>query len=116
MYQKASHNITGVVRGDTFHRIIKIVDSKQNTAFDFTGWTAKMQVRSNRADPPQIELLSTAGEIILTAGQIQLNKDATSMQGIIAGNYLYDIEFTNPVSEVYTLLSGVLSVTDDITY
>lgn len=115
-YQKATHNIVGVNRGDTFIRTIKFVDSQQNTAFDFTGWTAKMQVRTSRADIVEIELLSTAMEIILTSGQIKLVKDAVSMKSLVAGNYFYDIEFTNPASEVFTLLGGVFSVVDDITY
>jgi hypothetical protein len=38
------------------------------------------------------------------------------MAAITAGNYFYDIEFTSPLAKVHTLLGGVLTVVDDITY
>jgi len=105
-------------RGDTFYQEIEAIDGSTNTAFDFSAAfdSAKMQIRELRSSPILVELDSaTVGEITLAAGKITLTKAAADMD-IPAGEYLYDVQGTTAAGEVFTIIAGKVTFSDDVTY
>lgn len=100
--------------GDDFHLVIA-VKNPNNTNFDFTGYTAKMQVKRRKVETDEAVLSFTVGSgIVLSSGQINLSKSASAMQGK-SGSYFYDLKITDPSGIVTTWLFGVFELQPTIT-
>jgi len=112
--------------GDTFTVEINTKDS-DGQAFDFSGYTAKMEVvgRDRRVllgftsltqgDDALEDLHSNykPGSILFSEGKIVLDMDAESMQ-LDPGTYRYDLQLTQGNS-VKTWLYGRIKINADIT-
>jgi len=83
---------------------------------NLSGYTAKMQVRSNQ-DSTAVTLLltNTNGRIVLTnTGGITLVVDAVTTGALTIGQYVYDLTLTSG-STVYRLISGFFVVDGQVT-
>jgi hypothetical protein len=106
-------------KGDTYEFNIYPKDSS-GQPFDLTGYSATFTIASSRGPAPTTTFSGYA-LIPADAASVRcaiLPSDAAEM---ISGNsYVYDIEISNndealPYPLVYTLLTGSVSVTSDIT-
>lgn len=85
---------------------------------DLTSYTARMQVREKYTSTSTILNLTTEnGGITLgdDEGTILIDIDATTTSGIVAKDYVYDLELISSSSIVTRLLEGRFIVTPEVT-
>jgi hypothetical protein len=93
---------------------------------DFTGFTARMQVRPAIDSPDVLVTLSTEDlslidgptgtlEFVLEDGQLDLVIDAETTALFAKANYFYDIEIVSPGGEVDSPLYGRFKVLPEVT-
>ena len=92
------------------------VKNPDETDFNFSGYTAKMQVRKRRVESdPAILTFETGGAgITLTTGQMSIEKAAANMAGI-SGDYFYDLKITDSGSRIATWLYGKFKIFPTVT-
>lgn len=106
-------------QGSTLSRIIYYKDPAKKP-IAFSGYTARMQVRSTvDSDTVILELTTENGRIELgdTDGSISLYVADTVMISIPEGIYVYDLELVAPSSTlyVYKILQGNFAVRSEVT-
>ncbi len=106
-------------QGSTLSRIIYYKDPAKKPIL-FTGYTARMQVRSSvDSDTVILSLTTENGRIELgdTDGSIALYVDDVTMISIPEGIYVYDLELIAPSSSlyVYKILQGNFAVRSEVT-
>lgn len=90
----------------------------RKVAFDLTGYSAAMQLRTATFAPEADDTLTTGnGRLLLdeTAGTITAVFPHQVTEKYQARTYVYDIEITNPASEISRILSGKIKVTPEVT-
>jgi len=99
-------------RGDTGQFVIRPKNSNDSSAFNLTGYTALFTRANQRgAGATQVEAVATVD----TATNVVTCTITPSVgRSLNAGNYVYDVQIEN-TSQVFTLLTGSITVTDDIT-
>lgn len=109
--------------GATFDQLLTCKDSSGNL-INFTGYTAKMQVRVNKSDVDAILTLTTdvGGGITLggALGTIKIHIKATETSNLPAGVYYYDFQlivFNATLNEniVIRLMEGTFTVIEEVT-
>lgn len=101
-------NIIDVVKGDTFDRCF-LVDRD----FPLTGMSVRCQVKEFHDSATAVLTFTTADNSIVVTGQeIRLKKSANQMD-IPVKAYLYDVQFTSPLDDVYTLFGGKFMIKQD---
>ena len=107
-YGYTKKSIKDVVKGDTFDRSF-LVDSD----FPLTGMSVRCQVKEFN-DSAAAVLTFTTGDnsIVITGQEIRLRKSADKMN-IAVKVYLYDVQFTSPADEVFTLFGGKFIMKQD---
>ena len=107
----------------TFELNIPSVKNEGNL-INFTGYTAKMQVRVNKSDVDAILTLTSdvGGGITLggALGTIKIHIKATETSNLPAGVYYYDFQlivFNATLNEniVYRLMEGTFTVIEEVT-
>jgi len=104
-------------QGATFARVVTWKDDT-GTPVNLTGYSARMQVRQRYVSTSTVlSLTSPSSGITLgtTNGQIQINVSATTMAGISAGDYRYDLELVSGGGVVTRLLMGSFTVRAEVT-
>jgi hypothetical protein len=103
-------------RGDTYEREF-VVKKTDESLYDFTGYSAKMQVKEKQADTTAILDLDSGvgGEITLAAGSLKILIPAATMKTILPKNYYFDLQLTYPSAKVKTWLFGRFTVNQDVT-
>lgn len=93
-----------------------------SNAVNLTGYTARMKVRDPKRAPSVNQIVSltsaSGGGITLggAAGTITVTISATTMESIVAGKYVYDLELESGDGTVTRLLNGPFIVLDEVTY
>jgi hypothetical protein len=102
-------------QGATFN--LNFTVQTDGTAWNFTGYTAAMQVRQSTSSATTLlNLSSSTGAITMNAsGVVGITVAATTMSTVPAGRWVYDIEFTSPSNEVTRLLEGRFIVSAEVT-
>ena len=114
-WQQYSLDIT-MYRNDTLDLDIAFTDVNDADVPASAFSSARCQVRSSRGDSPVLTFQTSDGSMVLTDGNINLNK-STASTDISGGKYIYDIEFTLvTTSQVVTPIVGQWTITDDRTY
>lgn len=116
MISPTTYNIT-CYQGATLDRTFTVTDKTTNTPVNWTGYTAKLQVRQyvNTNDTAVLTLTSGSGITPLTNdGKIIIQATAAETGAITAGNYVYDLELTSG-SYVVRLLQGRFTVDGQVT-
>jgi len=107
----STYNFT-YYRGDTGQFVIRPKNSNDSSAFNLTGYTALFTIANQRGSAGvQVEAVAavdTATNIVTCTITSSVGRELT------AGNYVYDVQIDN-TSQVFTLLTGSITVTDDIT-
>jgi hypothetical protein len=102
-------------QGATFN--LNFTVQTDGVAWNFTGYTAAMQVRrSTSSATTLLNLSSTNGDITMnSSGEVSVTVSATEMTSLPSGRWVYDIEFTSPSDEVTRLLEGRFIVSAEVT-
>ena len=113
------HNIV-VEQGATF-RLPVAWKNENQTPVDITGYSAAMQIRqkpdSAQALVSLTHTLTAAGQIVLggAQGTIEIVIKHTATSQIPPGDWVYDLELTNPSGDVTRLIMGSAKVTPEVT-
>jgi hypothetical protein len=99
-------------RGDTAQFVIRPKNAN-GSAFDLTGYTSQFFIANQRgsaATQYEAQAVVNAATDIVTC---------TILPGVgrqlAPGTYVYDVQITSGAAVIYTLLTGSITVTDDIT-
>lgn len=99
-------------RGDTFTLTLNPKDSTGN-AFSLTGYTAAFTI-ANQRGPGATQYTGTTS-INTSTNTITCTIPAATGRNFAAGTtWVYDVQITNGVA-IYTILTGTLTPTNDIT-
>jgi len=108
-----SYNIVAR-KGSTFR--LPMTVRTDGTPWNFTSYTARMQVRRSANDTNiLLNLTSPTGITLNSTGRIVLNATATAMTAISAGRYVYDLEVESAGGEVTSIISGRFVVQPEVT-
>jgi hypothetical protein len=104
-------------RGDTFE--FKIFPKLQDgTKFDLTGYTARFTVANRRGTGATSVVTMSNPAISVSEGSIVCTISSTNGRLLISGvPWVYDVEITRSagVANTATLLTGDITVTEDVT-
>jgi hypothetical protein len=116
MAQYETYNLDLLIkRNDTLSIDITFVDDDEVNVPASTFSSGRCQIRKSRNQSPILSFDTTSGAMVITDGNINLNKTAAEMD-IKEGIYIYDIELTMTTgSQVVTAISGLCTISDDIT-
>lgn len=101
-------------RGDTFNGISFEI-SRNDLPVDFTGATAKMQLRRTPLDEVVLEWNSESGSITFLDNVITLGEKNKTQMLIPAAVYLFDLEVTLGNGVTNTYVEGTFEILNDIT-
>ena len=102
-------------KGESFARVIQ---AKDNTGalIDFSGYTAKLQIRRTTDRFLELELTSSAGLAMGgSAGTITWTMTPTQTNALAVGTHLYDLKLTSGVGTVSYLLYGYVVAREGVT-
>lgn len=100
--------------GDDFSLVMSVKNA-DGSDFDFTDYSAKMQVKKRKVESyPNIFEFSIGNGIVLTEGQINLTKTAEEMSNK-SGLYFYDLKIISPEGIVTTWLFGEFELQATVT-
>ena len=104
-----------IKRGDTWSRTIYFED-EDGARIDITGWTIFLTVKENANDLDSAAKISKTITVLSnpTNGEAEIELTSTDTAQTIE-NYLFDIQVKTDDGEIYTVLEGVLTITQDIT-
>ena len=108
----ATYNLN-LYSGDTFEFVV-VPRNSDGSPFSLTGYTATMRIANTRGSSPSFSV------DVQTIINTTLNTvTCTILPGVsgslIAGTtYVYDVEISNGADKVHTLLTGNVSVTEDV--
>lgn len=97
-------------RGDTYEFIINAKDNEGNP-LSLTGWTALFTIASSRGPSPTF---SVAADATIDGSQIICTISPTVGASLTSGPYVYDVQVKQSATNVYTYLTGNISVTLDV--
>jgi hypothetical protein len=98
-------------QGATFNLNFRV--ETDGTAWNLTGYTFAMQVR--RSTSATTTLLNLTSATMTSVGHVTATVNATTMSGVPAGRWVYDIELTSSGGEVTRILEGRFIVTPEVT-
>lgn len=99
-------------RGDTFQFTLNPKDST-GAAFSLTGYSAAFTIANQRGTGATQYTGTTS--INTTTSTITCTLPASTGRNLVGGStYVYDVQITNG-SNIYTILTGSITSTDDIT-
>ena len=98
-------------QGATFNLNFRV--ETNGTPQNLTGYTFAMQVRRSTSATTTLLNLTTA--TMTSVGHVSATVNATTMSGVPAGRWVYDIELTSSGGEVTRILEGRFIVTPEVT-
>ena len=100
-------------KGDTNEFVIRPKNAS-GSAFDLTGYTAAFFIASSRGDNPAF---SVEAQAVVSAANDTVT--CTILPGVgstlNAGTYVYDVQITSGPSVIYTIITGTITVTEQVT-
>jgi hypothetical protein len=100
-------------KGDTNEFVIRPKTSNGG-AFDLTGYSADFFIASSRGNNPSFRVEAQA-----VVSAVNDTVTCTILPGVggtlSAGTFVYDVEISNGASLVFTLLTGTITVTEQVT-
>lgn len=91
-----------------------ITASISGTVINFTGYTAKMEIRNAISNDVILTLQNGSGITLSTLGVITIVMTAVQTSALI-GDYKYDLQITDTSSKKRTYTYGTIGVTADTT-
>lgn len=98
-------------RGDTFEIVVR-PKTANGQAFNLDGYSAAYTIANTRGSSAT-QYAATA-IVDTTNDYVTCRISEATGRSLEPGNYVYDVEIDNGI-QVYTIITGTISVTDDIT-
>jgi hypothetical protein len=99
-------------RGDTAEFVARPKNANNGSSFELTDYSASFTIANQRGSgATQYEADAIVNEI---SDIVTCTITPTVGRTLAAGTYVYDVEIENG-TQIYTLLTGTITVTDDIT-
>jgi hypothetical protein len=98
-------------QGATFNFNFRV--ETDGTPWNLTGYTFAMQVRESTS--ATTTLLNLTSATMTSGGHVSATVSATTMSGVPAGRWVYDIELTSSGGQVTRILEGRFIVTPEVT-
>ena len=99
-------------RGDRYEFVIR-PKTANGAAFDLTGYSADFFVANQRGEnKTQYEMQAVVDG---SADTVTCTILPGAGEELVAGTYVYDVQIDSGATHVFTLLTGSITVTDDIT-
>jgi hypothetical protein len=99
-------------RGDTAQFVVRPKNANDGSSFELTDYEADFTIANQRGSgATQYSAEATVNEV---TDIVTCTITPTVGRTLAAGTYVYDIQIDNGL-EIYTLLTGSITVTDDIT-
>jgi hypothetical protein len=100
-------------KADTNEFVIRPKNS-DGSSFDLTGFTAEFYIATSRGDNPTFSVQAQA--IVDSTNDIVTCTILPSIGSTLdAGTYVYDVEISSGPTVVYTLITGTITVTEQVT-
>ena len=100
-------------KGDTNEFVIRPKNSS-GSAFDLTGYSAEFFIASARGDNPSF---SVEAQAVVSAVNDTIT--CTILPGVgttlDAGSYVYDVQISSGAALIFTVITGTISVTEQVT-
>jgi len=114
MITPSTYNLT-VWQGADFDQTFTV--TQNGTALNFTGYSARMQVREAADSTAYLLSLTNGSGITLggTAGTIAVAITNAQSSAISAGSYAYDLELVAGAGTITRLLQGGFTVSGNVT-
>ena len=100
-------------KGDTNEFVIRPKNSS-GSAFDLTGYSAEFFIASARGDNPAF---SVEAQAVVSAVNDTIT--CTILPGVgttlDAGSYVYDVQISSGAALIFTVITGTISVTEQVT-
>jgi hypothetical protein len=105
-----------IKRGDSWSRTLCFEYHPSHALIDITGWTIFFTVKTSAEDPDSAAIIS---KIINTfsnpiGGEAELSLTPTDTNQEIR-SYVFDLQVKTNNNEIYTVLEGLLTITQDVT-
>lgn len=99
-------------RGDTYSFVINPKNSN-GSAFNLSGYSGLFAIATTRGD---YDAIVGYGDVTLSASASTVTCEIpSSLASVLSGSsYVYDIQISNSGSTTYTLLTGTIAVTQDV--
>lgn len=109
----ATYNIS-LYSGDTYEFVV-VPKNSDGSQFSLSGYTAAARIASSRGTNPSysVAVQTTLNTSLNTVTCTILPNISSALEA--GQNYVYDLEITNGSTKVYTLLTGNITVTEDVT-
>lgn len=98
-------------QGATFNLNFRV--ETNGTPWNLTGYTFAMQVR--RSTSATTTLINLTSATMTAQGRVSATVNATTMAGVPAGRWVYDIELRSSGGQVTRILEGRFIVTAEVT-
>ncbi len=86
------------------------------TPINFTGYSAKIEIRLATTNEVELTLTSPSSGITLSSvGVITITMTAAQTNALAAGEYRYDLQITSPLAKIKTYTWGMIIVSNDVT-
>ena len=102
-------------QGDRYEFVLRPKQSN-GEAFDLTGYSGLFTVAASRGDASSVVGIAQTASVDTALGTVTCAITPTFGSLLTGSSYLYDVQIRkNSASAVYTLVTGTISITRDIT-
>lgn len=100
-------------KGDTYEFVLR-PKNPNGASFPLTGYNAEFFIATSRGDNPTYSVEATA--VVNTSNNTVTCTITPAVGGTLnAGTYVYDVQIDSGSSLVYTLVTGTITVTEQVT-
>lgn len=102
--------------GDTLYLYFPTV-TENSISVDWTGWTAKMQIKEKATDTTAlVSITDTTGIDLSVNGKLTITIPASTMVDLPIGNYVWDLQMTRSDGRVETwFTNSKMRIVQDVT-
>lgn len=109
-----NHNLN-IIKGSVFTKTVYVKDVDKNPA-DLSGYTAKMQIRKSNQLIVELSTANARIDITPLEGKITLSISSADTKAITnTGIAQYDLDLIDASGETNTVMSGVVSIVEEVT-
>lgn len=106
----ATYNLS-IYAGDTYEFVV-VPKNSDGSSFSLVGYTAEMNIAPSRGSTTKTAVQAVVDSVLNIITCTILPGVSGSLSSTTT--YVYDVQVTNGSTKIYTLLTGSVSVTEDI--
>lgn len=101
-------------RGDTAEFVIR-PKASNGTEFDLTGYDADFTIANKRGSGASVTQYQAQAIVDSENNTVTCTILPGTGSNLLSGSYVYDVQIDDGSTQIYTLVTGTITVTDDIT-